>query len=336
MFILGIDVGKSELYCRLLQTTEKGVSKLGGIQMFPNTEEGRYCLKQWLEGHQALGDTTHAVMEATGVYSQRIAHAIYTAGCQVSVVNGAQIKYFARTKLRRGKTDKMDAELIAQYGLIMKPAVWQPTRDELEHLRALMSERDAIQTLITMEKGRHHAMDHQQNPCLTVVERCEARQKLLGEQLDQVDEEIKNTIQNDAILKAQVDLLCSIPGVGLLTASILLTETHHLENLETAKQWAAYAGLSPVPRESGQFKGRTTISKVGNKKIRNILYLSALTVSRMHNEQTEFYQRLVEAGKPKKVALIALARKILRICFAVLRSGEPYAAGHRSQPALPA
>lgn len=336
MFSLGIDVGKSDLHCRLLKVTDQGTSKLGPIQVFPNTEEGRERLKQWLEGHQALGDMTHAVMEATGVYSQRIAHFLYTSGYRVSVVNAAKIKFFAMSHLRRGKTDSMDAELIAQYAVTMKPSFWEPTRIELEHLRALLSERETIVNLITLEKSRHHAFDHTQHPCAAVVGLCDRRLELLEDQLKEVEGHIKRTIKTDLLLQGQVKLLMSIPGIGLLTAAVLLTETHHLEDLQNAKQWASFAGLSPVPRQSGQMVGRCTISKVGNKRIRTLLYMSAVTVTRLDNEQAEFYRRLVKAGKPKKVALIALARKILRICFAVLRSGEPYVKGHRSQPALPA
>ncbi|GGJ60102.1 IS110 family transposase [Deinococcus roseus] len=341
MFILGIDVGKSHLHCRLLKSTEQGTqkqstTKLGNIQIFQNTEEGRLRLTQWLEGYQALGNTTHAVMEATGVYSQQIAHTLHSLSCKVSVVNAAKIKFFAMSNLRRGKTDSMDAELIAQYGLTMKPAPWTPTRLELEHLRALLSEREGIIGLITMEKGRHHAFAHHQQPCKKALERCETRQKLLKEQLDSVELDIKDIIKADPILKGQVGLLTSVPGVGRLTAATLLAETHHLEDLQNAGQWASFAGLSPVPRQSGQMMGRSSISKVGNPRIRKILYMSAVTVTRMDNEQGEFYRRLVGSGKPKKVALIALARKILRVCFAVLRSGEPYTKGHRSQLALPA
>lgn len=225
MFILGIDVGKSDLHCRLLKVTDQGTSKIGAVQVFANTEDGQKRLKQWLEGHQALGDMTHAVMEATGVYSQRVAHFLYTSGCRVSVVNAAKIKFFAMSSLRRGKTDSMDAELIAQYALTMKPSLWESTRIELEYLRALLSERDTIVNLITLEKSRHHAFDHTQHPCAAVIQLCDRRLELLEDQLKEVENPIKRTIKTDLLLQGQVKLLTSIPGIGLLTAAVLLAET---------------------------------------------------------------------------------------------------------------
>ncbi|MFC6668458.1 IS110 family transposase [Deinococcus radiopugnans] len=133
-------------------------------------------------------------------------------------------------------------------------------------------------------------------------------------------------------VQGQVTLLTSIPGIGLLTASILLVETLQLSRMESSDQWAAYAGLSPVPRQSGSFTGRTHISKIGNGRLRRAFYLCALTASRMKNAFGNFYRHLIAQGKPKKVALVALARKLLRVAFAVLKSGQKFDPSYRRQP----
>ncbi|WP_245557911.1 transposase [Deinococcus apachensis] len=121
-----------------------------------------------------------------------------------------------------------------------------------------------------------------------------------------------------------------------MTASILLVETLHLSRMESSNQWAADAGLSPVPRQSGSFTGRTRISKRGNARLRRAFYLCALTASRMKNVFGDFYRHLVTQGKPKKVAFIALARKLLRVAFAVLKSGQKFDPNYRRQPSLAA
>ena len=325
MFVLGLDVGLSDLYARLLDVPTQGpLVALGEVCIFSNSPEGHQGLCTWLQRHSAVPALTAVVMESTGVYWERIAVLLHTAGFAVSVVNAAQIKFFARSLLRRGKTDKMDAELIARYGATMRPARWTPTDAGLESLRALVHERDAVIELITMEKGRHHALDHRHVVQDVVVRLCDERLALLAQQRDTLNTAIQDAMALPGRLHVQIELLASVPGIGQLTAAVLLSETGHLDDMHRSEQWIAYAGLSPVPRQSGAMVGRCRISKIGNARLRRAMYMSAVTVSRLSNPLGAYYRRLVEQGKPKKVALIALARKLLRICFAVLKSAQPF------------
>lgn len=317
MVVLGIDVGKSELYACLLRPELKPAR-----QVVANTAEGQVCLQSWLETQGVIAPETLVVMEATGVYWERIALKLHLAGYRVSVVNAAQIKFYAKSTLRRGKTDKMDAELIAQYGEKMHPACWMPPERDREALRALIHERDALVSLITLEKGRQHAQE-------LVVQLGRERLALLEQQRATVEQAMDACVAESSGLRKQVDLLSSVPGIGKLTAAIVLAETSHLRDMQDSRQWAAYAGLSPVPRQSGAMVGRCRISKIGNSGLRRAFYLSAITVSRLKNPMGDYYRRLVGAGKPKKVALIALARKILRTSFAVLRSAKPFDPGYQ-------
>ncbi|AFZ69787.1 IS110 family transposase [Deinococcus peraridilitoris] len=332
MFVLGIDVGKSDLYARLLRVPVDGsFVPVDRVRIFPNTLLGHQQLFRWLQRQSLHSSDTTVVMEATGVYWERIATHLHTAGFTVCVVNAAQIKFFAKSTLRRGKTDKMDAELIARYGATMKPAPWSPPTEETETLRDLLHERDAVVELITLEKGRHHALDHRRQADQLVVALCEARLALLEEQLSQVNQAIKGTLAVQDEFHTQVELLCTVPGIGPLTAAIMLSETKHLSTMDSSQQWAAYAGLSPVPRQSGAMVGKCRISKIGNSRLRRAMYLSAVTTSRLQNPLGDFYRRLVAAGKPKKVALIALARKLLRVSFAVLKTGRHFLQGEGRQ-----
>ena len=330
MFVLGLDVSKSELYARLLQIPEPGkIVSLGTVRSVPNTAKGHEQLLAWLTKSGAGGEATSVVMESTSVYWERVAMTLYEAGCRASVVNAAQIKFFAKSTLRRGKTDKLDADLIARFGAVMHPACWMPPPVDLVELRALLHARDNIVELLTVEAGRHHAMDHRHQPSSKALGFCEARQALLAQQLVEVNEAINALILTSVRVQTDVTLLRSIPGIGPLTAALLLVETMHLGQMESSNQWAAYAGLSPVPRQSGNFTGRTHISKIGNARLRRAFYLCALTASRMKNGFGNFYRHLTEQGKPKKVALIALARKLLRVAFAVLKSGQKFNPDYR-------
>ncbi len=329
MFVLGVDVGKSELYARLLQIPEPGKAiPLGTVRSVPNTVKGHEQLLAWLKKFTS-GEEVSVVMESTSVYWERVAITLHELGCRVSVVNPAQIKFFAKSTLRRGKTDKLDAELIARYGAVMHPARWMPPEADLVELHALLHARDNIVELQVVEAGRHHAMDHQYQPSSKALGFCEARQALLSQQLVQVNEAIHTLVHASAPLQTNVTLLQSIPGIGPLTAALLLVETMHLGQMENSNQWAAYAGLSPVPRQSGNFTGRTHISKIGNARLRRAFYLCALTASRMKNALGDFYRHLTGQGKPKKVALIALARKLLRVAFTVLKSGQKFNPDYR-------
>ena len=337
MFVLGLDIGKSEVYARLLQVQAPGTpTPVGVVKAVTNTAKGHEQLLLWLTKAGAVREDLWVVMESTSVYWERIAITLHEAGCIVSVVNAAQIKFFAKSTLRRGKTDKLDAELIARYGVVMQPARWLPPEADLVELRALLHARDTIVELLTLEAGRHHAMDHQYQPHPKAVGFCEARQKLLEQQLEEANGAIKALVHASEEVQEQVKLLTSMPGIGPLTASILLVETLHLSRMESSNQWAAYAGLSPVPRQSGSFTGRTHISKIGNGRLRRAFYLCALTASRMKNTFGDFYRHLIAQGKPKKVALIALARKLLRVAFAVLKSGQKFNPDYRRQPSIAA
>lgn len=161
---------------------------------------------------------------------------------------------------------------------------------------------------------------------------CDERLALLTQQRDTLNTAIHDTIALPGRLHVQIDLLASVPGIGQLTAAVLLSETGHLDNMHRSEQWTAYAGLSPVPRQSGAMVGRCRISKIGNARLRRAMYLSAVTVSRLSNPLGAYYRRLVEGGKPKKVALIALARQLLRICFAVLKTAQPFDPAYRRLP----
>jgi transposase len=266
MVVVGIDVGKSELFIH--------VNRAGGAghparTVLANTQEGHTALIEWLTGRKVPLEDTLVVMEATGVYWERVATMLHLAGYQVSVVNAAQIKFFAKSTLRRGKTDKMDAELIAQYGATMRPARWTPPDRSQEALRALIHERDAVVELITVEKGRQHAHDHREHAHPVLTELGKARLELLEVQRIQLTEAITACVTDSVELSRQIELLSSssVPGIGALTAATVLSETAHLADMQDSKQWAAYAGLSPVPRQSGAMMGRCRISKIGNGRL---------------------------------------------------------------------
>lgn len=325
MHVLGIDIGYLEYTVHLLDTTgpNRGKGK-GASTTFPNTSKGHQQLVTWLEQHSARASSTAVVLEATGVYWQSVAHHLHQQGFTVSVVNPASVKFYAKSTLRRGKTDQMDAHLIAQYGATMQPKAWRPAEPALEAVQLLVRERESVVALLTREKGRIHALSCRHEANQVVVRLVEERISLLEAQIEQLEHALKAQINASSDLRRDLALLMSVSGFGFITASSVLAETSGFETLQTGRQLAAYAGLSPAPHQSGSRSGQTRISKVGNPRLRKIAYLAALGATRSNSRLKVFYQDLKERGKPSKVALVALARKLLCVGLAVVKSGKPY------------
>lgn len=325
MHVLGIDIGKTEVYVQLLERCPSGTPKVvAKPKRFDYDENGLSNLATWLSSMPMVCGDVHAVMEATGVYWERCAFFLHRMGCVVSVVNPAQIKYFAQSSLRRGKTDRMDADIIARYGATMNLKPWEPPAAELEGLKLLVHERDGLVNELTQAKNRLHALNTREQSDTLVQTLIDDRISFLKGQIEALDQAMRQRVANNAVLQQQVTLLQSVPGFGFLVSLNILVETAAFSTIETSRQLAAYAGVSPAPHQSGALNRRGRISKIGNPRLRRIIYLAAVAATRTKTKEKAFYQRLREQGKPGKVAVTALARKLLCVAFAVVKSGRSY------------
>lgn len=323
MLVLGIDVGKRELYVCLQNGSTSPPAILGRRGPVANTAAGLAQLATWVE-KQAQGDTVQVVMEATNVYWERSAHHFYRVGFQVSVVNPAQIKYFARSVLRRGKTDAMDAEIIARYGLVMQSTPWTPPARVMIEIKQLTRERETVLARRTQENNHLIALRDAEHASPVALSLAQGRLELVQRQVDELEAALKALVQQDNNLAQQLQLLRSVPGFALISAITVIAETEGFARLRTGKEISAAAGMAPAPQQSGARQGRGRISKTGNARLRRIAYLSALGASKSHSRLRTYYRSMRDTGKPAKVALIALGRKLLCIGLAVVRSGQPY------------
>jgi transposase len=308
MNYLGIDISKAELVCCKL--SEGGNER----EVFSNDGQGIQALLDW------LGDAeVHIVMEATGVYWQASAYALYERGFKVSVVNPAQLKYYARSLLRRAKTDALDAELLARYAQERQPAAWKPASASYEELKLLVRERDDVVAQLGQLRNQRHAHQHRQSCPAMLLELLTERSSLLEQQVKSLEQAIEALCQSH--FKEAYRSLRSIPGVGLISAAVLLAETAGLADFQHPKQLTAYAGIAPAPNQSGASKRHSPISKIGNPRLRTAFYMVALQARRQAPFK-DFYDRLISKGKAKKVVLIALARKLLVIAFTLVKSNQ--------------
>ena len=263
----------------------------------------------------------HICLEATGAYGFDFARAMIVAGHRVSVVNPAQIKAFGRSELLRTKTDKVDAALIARFCRAMKPQPWIPPREAVLILRGMVRRCAALKEMRTQEINRMKAGSTSQAATAS-LERSIA---FLDGEIVAISEEIAGHIRDDAELARQNALLRSIPGLGDRAAAILLGELPDLREFASAKQLAAFVGIAPGEYSSGANQAKSGhITRVGNPMVRSAMVLCALSARRYNPNARTFADRLAAKGKPPKVVLVAVAKKLLVQAHAVLKHGTPF------------
>lgn len=313
---VGIDVSQHTLDACLLP----GPQGKPRARAFANDGAGHAALAAWADAH-AGGAALGFCLESTGAYGEALSTALADAGRHVAVVNPARVKYAGLMRGQGNKTDKADARLIAEYACRESPPAWQPPRPEVRQLQALSRRRDDLRQLAAREKGRLAA------PGLTAAARESITRtaSFLEGEADRLQAEADAAIAADAVLRADRELLLSIPGVGPVAAQAVLAELPEPARFESAQQAAAYAGLAPREYRSGtSVKRRTRLSKAGNARLRKALYLPALTAVRFNPLLKGFYERLVGAGKARMAAVGACMRKLLMIAYGVLKSRRPF------------
>jgi transposase len=317
MIPLGIDIGSQTISAALILESQTHSLEI------TNDESGFVKLRTWLEARVTLIEV-HATMEATSVYWKAIAVFLHALDVQVSVVNPMQIKNFARSKLSRGKTDALDAKLIAEFTARMQPVLWHPQTQAFEEIRGLTRALDNLKRSLRRESNQLHSVLRSIPRLESVINTLEQRVAFLKDQQAQLEVELERVILETPEVATDFALLKSVPGIGVVTASLVLAETRGCLKGFSGRGISAFAGLNPCPRESGLFKGKAVLSGLGNPRLRRGLYMAALAASRGKNRFGLMNQRLREAGKPGKVALIAVAHKILTVAVAVVRSGVPF------------
>jgi transposase len=312
--IVGIDVSKETLDANCVRGQRKQA------RIFANSPDGWKLMLSWLK---AMGSTkAHICMEATGRHSLGVALALHDAGHVVSVVNPAQIRDFARTKLGRNKTDKVDAALIRDYAALFDPAPWTPPSPAMRRLCELQTVRAGLIRNRAEWKNRLGSGlgDHTATGVVAMTIEHFTRQ------LETVDQAIGETIDQDITLCGRRDLLLSVIGVGETLAASLLAEMPEPGVLRRSGEMVAYAGLNPSHHRSGTSINRPTrISKIGNAALRSSLYMPALSAMRFNPAVRALVARLKQAGRlhPKQIVVAAM-RKLLVLCFGVLKTGKPF------------
>lgn len=312
---LGIDISKDSFHVEL------SINQKLRHRRFTNRKEGFAELGAWLAKHKATA--VHACLEATGPYGEAVALYLHEQGHTVSIVNPAQIKAFGQSELLRNKDDRPDAGLIRRFCEKQQPAAWTPPPVHLRELQALTRH---LENLLETRQQQINRLE-----VTNTKEVARSLRKLvthLDAEIERTERQINDHVDRHPDLKQQCQLLESIPGIGKRTATKLLAEIEDLSQYKSARQVAAYAGLTPRNNRSGTRRGQTRLSKTGNARVRKALFLPAMVAKRHNPVVRSFCQRLAQRGKNKMQLVGAAMRKLIHIAFGVLKSRKVFNPHH--------
>jgi transposase len=303
---IGIDVAKADLF-----VAREGVT---GSKSYPNTDRGHRDLIKDLEGDGS--PIERIVVEATGGYERRLVTALGSRGLPVVVVNPRQVRDFAKATGQLAKTDKIDAHVLAAFGSRVKPDLRPLDTEEQEELRDFLLRHEQLVQMLVAEKSR--LLQAEGGSRQTLRKKIKSHIRFLEREIELLDSDLDDTLKESPLWKENDDILQSTPGVGTQTSRTLLGLVPELGALSAGKI-GKLVGLAPFNRDSGKLRGKRHISG-GRSRVRAVLYMATLVATRFNPVVKAWYQRLLAAGKPKKVALVACMRKLLVVLNAMIKT----------------
>lgn len=302
---VGVDICKATLDVHL--------HPAGSARQFTNDAKGIKSLIGWLGGH----DIARIVFEPTGPYHHGFERRLGEAGLPLAKVNPLQARRFAQAAGAHAKTDAIDAAMLARMGALLTPAVRPINSQVIDDMKELHIARLALMKDRTAAKNREHA-------CRAPLLKRHTAQRLaqIDRQIAAIDAALQACLESDADLVARFKIIVSIPGIGTLTAVTMLIEMPELGSLDN-KQVASLVGLAPQARDSGQHRGKRHI-RGGRAILRHALYMPALVAARYNADMKTKYQAMIAAGKPVKVAITTIMRKLIILANALLRANRPW------------
>ena len=323
--VLGIDVAQKELVVCLGRMHDDWTPELYSHGTFANSKKGFDAMVKWVKKLTIEATAVRYVMEATGVYHESLAYYLEGKGYEVSVVLPSKISNYVRTLEVKTITDKTASEAIARFGLERKLDKWKRPKQIFKNLKQLTRERDQIVETRTLAKNQLHAEMAEAFPNPSSLHRIKALIKFLDKQVAEIIKELTELVKQDGQVNESIEVICSIPGVGRLTAATVLAETNGFELIRNKRQLTSYAGLDVKEKQSGtSIKGKPRISKKGNRHLRKAMHLPALTAIRHEKKFKAVFVRLVSKHGIKMKAAVAVQRKLLEMIYTIYSKNTAY------------
>ena len=318
---VGIDVAKKDLKVCFSQEFSGRQIKVIGSRTFLNTTAGFAALLVWIKQKSDPSVSFSLTLEATGVYYENLAYFFHEKSYSVHVVLPNVAKLFIKSHNVKSKTDGLDAQMLALLGLERELRLWQPAALSIRQLKGLTRERVAIIEERTALLNRLHALTAAHDAHKETIKRLKKVINLLDNQIQDVEKQIEQSIENDAVLAEKVNNIKKIKGISTTTIAILIAETNGFENFDNRAQLTSFAGYDVVQNQSGEtLNGKNYISKKGNRFIRRALYLPAISVVKYEPYFKALYERVYETSKIKMKGYVAVQRKLLVIIYALFKN----------------
>lgn len=323
--VVGIDVAQKELVVCMGKMYDDWKPGLYAHKTFPNTSKGFISFVQWVKKLTDSAIPVRFVMEATGVYHESLAYFLDDQQLEVSIILPNKISNYARSLDVKTVTDKTASEAICMFGLERNTEKWKRPNAVFKKLRQLSRERGQFIQIRTMSKNQLHAEQSEAEPNSSSVERTKKLISFLNKQELEVKNEIGQLSKKDNTVNATIKVVCSVTGIGLLTAVSILAETNGFEMIRNKRQLTSYAGFDVKEKQSGtSVKGKSRISKQGNKYLRKAMHLPALAAIRHDQRFKAVFVRLVSRHGIKMKAVVAVQRKLLEMAYTVFKTNKPY------------
>ena len=323
--VAGIDIAQDELVVCLGRMHDDLTPELYSSKTFTNSTKGFVSFVEWIKKITDTSVPTRFVMEATGVYHESLAYYLDDHELEVSIVLPNKISNYARSLDVKTVTDKTASEAITLFGLERKLDRWSRPKGLYKKLKQLTRERGQLIDERTVLKNQLHAEQAGAEPHKKSIERTKKRITLLDKQEKEIMQELRELIRTDKEMQQLILLMCSITGIGLLTAASVIGETNGFDLIRNKRQLTSYAGLDVKEKQSGtSVKGKPRISKKGNKHLRKAMHMPALTAIRHDERYKAIFARLVSKHGIKMKAAVAIQRKLLEMMYTLFKTNKPY------------
>ena len=323
--VAGIDVAQNELVVSLGRMNHDTGTDIFAFKVFPNSAKGFNDLLAWVKKLAAKEIKVRYVMEATGVYHEKLAYYLTDQGHDITIVLPNKISNYFRTLDVKTITDKTASQAICKFGLERKLEVWKKPKKIFKDLKQLTRERDQLIADRTVLKNQLHAEKTEAFPNESSIKRVTKRIQLIDKQELEIKTEIAAIVKKDSELVGKINNITTIPGVGKLTAVIAIAETNGFDLIQNKKQLVGYSGLDVIVKDSGtSVKGKPKISKKGNRHLRKAMHMPALSAKQHNDNHKALFVRLVSKHGIKMKAAVAVQRKLLELIYTIYKTDKPF------------
>lgn len=331
---VGIDISKDTFTACVCTRTPDSALHFSTVSDFPNDRTGFNQLIKWVRKSGRDLQGTNFLMEATGVYYESLAFHLDKLGIEVNVVLPNTSKHYFQSLNIKTKTDKLDARVLSQFAVERKHSQWHRPRPIYLELRNLTRFHVQLQEQKTVFGNLQHSKEESEETQGFILELNRKTIKHIDQQIEKVRKEIERVCKKDSEVWEKVQNMMTVKGLGIMTIATIIAETLGFEKVKSAKQLASYAGYDIVQRESGtSVKGKTRISKKGNRYIRNALYFPAMVACRYNEQMKENYIRIIKRKDSKMVGQVAIQRKLLLLSYTLWKNDSVYDPLHKTKVA---